>query len=79
MSDHSTGRSDIVDIAGEIRAQTECAIQFYDGTVTVWLPRSQVEIGDDGTIAIMVGAAMRERQGFVCRLDGRGTHHDGRT
>lgn len=52
MSDHSTGRSDIVDIAGEIRAQTERAIQFYDGTVMVWLPRSQVEIGDDGTIAM---------------------------
>ena len=52
MSDHSTGRSDIVDIAGEIRAQTEHAIRFYDGTVMVWLPRSQVEIGDDGTIAM---------------------------
>ena len=46
------GRSDIVDVAGEIRAQTEKAIQFYDGNVTVWLPRSQIEIGDDGTVAM---------------------------
>ena len=46
------GRSDIVDVAGEILAQTEKAIQFYDGNVTVWLPRSQIEIGDDGTVAM---------------------------
>jgi hypothetical protein len=44
------GKSDIIDIAGEI--QTEKAIQFYDGKVTVWLPRSQIEIGDDGTVAM---------------------------
>jgi hypothetical protein len=47
-----SGESDLVDIAGEIRAQTEKAIQFYDGDVTVWLPRSQIEIGDDGTVAM---------------------------
>jgi hypothetical protein len=47
-----SGRSDIVDIACEIRAQTDRAIQIYDGTVTVWLPLSQVEIGDDGTVAM---------------------------
>ncbi len=46
------GKSDLVDIAGEIRLQTEKAIQFYDGKVTVWLPRSQIEIGDDGTVAV---------------------------
>jgi hypothetical protein len=46
------GKSDLVDIAGEIRVQTEKAIQFYDGKVTVWLPRSQIEIGDDGTVAV---------------------------
>lgn len=46
------GRSDIVDVAGEIRAETDKAVQFYDGSVTVWLPRSQIEIGDDGTIAM---------------------------
>lgn len=48
----TTGRSDIVDIACEIRAQTERAIQIFDGKTTCWLPLSQVEIGDDGTVAM---------------------------
>lgn len=52
MSQRSSGRSDIVDIACEIRAETERAVQIYDGERTVWLPRSQIEIGDDGTIAM---------------------------
>lgn len=47
-----SGRSDLVDIECEIRAQTEKAVQVYDGRVTVWLPRSQIEIADDGTIAM---------------------------
>ena len=44
--------NDIVDIAGEITAETEKAVRFYDGSRTVWLPRSQIEIYDDGTIAM---------------------------
>ena len=52
MAEHGAGRSDLVDIAGEIRAQTEKAIQFYDGERTVWLPRSQIEINDDGTVTM---------------------------
>jgi hypothetical protein len=43
---------DLVDIAGEIRARTQRAIQFYDGERTVWLPLSQIEINDDGTITM---------------------------
>lgn len=46
------GRSDLVDIAGEVRAQTDKAIQFYDGDRTVWLPRSQIELNDDGTVTM---------------------------
>lgn len=42
----------LVDVAGEIKAQTGMAIQFYDGTRSVWLPRSQVEINDDGTVTM---------------------------
>jgi hypothetical protein len=52
MSTKSSGRSDLVDIACEIRAQTERAIQIFDGKITVWLPRSQIEIGDDGTVTM---------------------------
>jgi hypothetical protein len=48
---HSSGRSDIVDIACEIRAETECAVQVSDGTIKVWLPKSLVEI-EDGAVAI---------------------------
>lgn len=55
-----SGRSDIVDVAGEIRAETDKAIQFYDGSVVVWLPRSMIEIGDDGTIAMPEWLAMEK-------------------
>lgn len=43
---------DLVDIAGEIRSQTEKAIQFFDGDKAVWLPRSQIEINEDGTVTM---------------------------
>lgn len=43
---------DLIDIAGEIRAQTDKAVQFFDGDKSVWLPRSQIEINDDGTITM---------------------------
>jgi hypothetical protein len=45
-------RNELVDVAGEIRAQTDRAIQFYDGSRTVWLPRSQIEINDDDTVTM---------------------------
>jgi len=49
----TAGRSDIIDIAGEIRAETDKAIQFFDGDRTVWLPRSQIEIDAiDGAVAM---------------------------
>jgi hypothetical protein len=49
----ASGRSDIVDLEGEIRGPgTTLAVQFYDGERTVWLPRSQIEINDDGTISL---------------------------
>jgi hypothetical protein len=37
------GNSDLHDIAGEIRGETEKAWRFYDGKVTCWLPKSQCE------------------------------------
>jgi hypothetical protein len=46
-------RSDLVDIAGEIRAETDKAFCFHDGIRTVWLPKSQCEWdADDGTMAM---------------------------
>lgn len=43
---------DLVDIAGECRAQTEKAVQFFDGDKLVWLPLSQIEVNDDGTVTM---------------------------
>ena len=34
---------DIIEIAGEVQGETASAWWFYDGAVTVWLPKSQVE------------------------------------
>jgi hypothetical protein len=36
-------RSDLVDIAGELRGETDRAYRFYDGTRMVWIPKSQCE------------------------------------
>lgn len=45
--------SDLVDIAGEIRGETDSAYRFFDGTRAVWLPKSQVEWdADDKTMAM---------------------------
>jgi hypothetical protein len=37
----------IIEIAGELRAETEKAYQFFDGSKTVWLPKSQSEWSAD--------------------------------
>ena len=34
---------ELVDITGEIQGETEKAYRFYDGKVTVWLPKSQCQ------------------------------------
>lgn len=49
----SGGKSDLVDIAGEVQGETAAAYRFYDGARTVWLPRSQCEWNpDDKTMAM---------------------------
>jgi mannose-6-phosphate isomerase-like protein (cupin superfamily) len=48
----TAGRSDLVDIAGEVRGETDNAWRFFDGTRTVWLPKSQVEVSSDGTVTM---------------------------
>ncbi len=41
-----------VDIECEIRARSELAVMIYDGTKTVWIPRSEIICAqtDDGQI-----------------------------
>ena len=36
-------KSDLVNIAGQLRHETEKAYLFYDGVRAVWLPKSQCE------------------------------------
>lgn len=53
------GRSDLIDIAGELRMEREKVIAIYDGTDDengreqwTWLPKSLVEDNGDGTFAM---------------------------
>ncbi|MGI9489157.1 MAG: hypothetical protein ACR2RF_25380 [Geminicoccaceae bacterium] len=42
-----------MDIAGELRHETEKAFLIFDGTKEVWLPKSKVEYDEgDGTFAM---------------------------
>lgn len=34
-------QSEPIEIAGEVRSESERAYQFFDGVRTVWLPKSQ--------------------------------------
>lgn len=53
--------SDLVDIGGEVRAETEKAYRFFDGTRTVWLPKSQCEWDEtDKTMAMPEWLAMEK-------------------
>ena len=47
-----SGKSDIIDIAADIKAETPKAWLLYDGSTEAWVPKSQVEKGDDGTFAM---------------------------
>jgi hypothetical protein len=42
----------LVEIAAEIRHETERAYLLFDGTREVWLPKSQVQDNGDGTFTM---------------------------
>lgn len=48
----TAGKTRLVDIAGELRRETEKAIMIFDGDKEVWLPKSQVEDNGDGTFTM---------------------------
>lgn len=54
----ASGESNIVDIACELRHQTDQAFLIFDGTKNVWVPKSQVEDNRDGTFAMPEWLAM---------------------
>lgn len=48
----TSGRSDLIGIAAEMRRETDAALLLFDGTKEVWVPKSQVEDNGDGTFAM---------------------------
>lgn len=46
-------RSNLIDIAGELQGETEKAYRFFDGTKTVWLPKSQCQWDPDEKVMTM--------------------------
>lgn len=44
--------SPLIEIAAEIRHETDNAYLLFDGTRTAWVPKSQVENNEDGTFTM---------------------------
>lgn len=55
-------RSDLVDIAGELRHETERAFLLFDGARTVWLPKSQVEHHPQDGVFVMPEWLAKEKE-----------------
>jgi hypothetical protein len=53
----------LIDIAAELRGETEKAYRLFDGIKTEWVPKSQVEDNKDGTFTMPEWLA--EEKGFV--------------
>jgi hypothetical protein len=53
----------LIDIAGELRGETEKAFRIYDGKTTEWVPKSQVEQNSDGTFTMPLWIA--QEKGFI--------------
>lgn len=52
----------LIDIAAEIKGETEKAYRIFDGKVTEWVPKSQVEY-DDGVFTMPEWLA--KEKGFI--------------
>jgi hypothetical protein len=53
----------LVEIAAQIRGETDKAFRLYDGTNTEWVPKSQVEDNGDGTFTMPEWLA--QDKGFI--------------
>jgi hypothetical protein len=56
-------KHELVDIAAELKVETNAAYRIFDGARTEWVPKSQVERNDDGTFTMPVWLATEK--GFV--------------
>lgn len=61
--DRHSQKSDLVDIAGKVRAETPKAFHLFDGKRTEWVPKSQVEDNHDGTYTMPMWLA--KEKGFI--------------
>ncbi len=52
LSEDATRKSDLVDIAAEVRRETDKAWLIFDGDREVWIPKSQAERNPDGTFTM---------------------------
>jgi hypothetical protein len=57
------GKSELIDIAVQIKGETQSAYRIYDGKKTEWVPKSQVEDNGDGTFTMPEWLAMEK--GFI--------------
>ena len=42
----------LIDIAAELKGETDKAFRLFDGSKTEWVPKSQVEKNSDGTFTM---------------------------
>lgn len=56
-------KPELIDIAAEVKAETERAYRLYDGKTTEWVPKSQVERNDNGTFTMPEWLA--QDKGFI--------------
>jgi hypothetical protein len=45
-------KRELIDVAAQVRGETEKALRLYDGTRTEWVPKQFVEDNRDGTFAM---------------------------
>lgn len=57
------GKRELVDIAAEIKGESDKAWRIYDGAKTEWVPKSQVEKNEDGTFTMPEWLA--QEKGFI--------------
>ena len=55
-------RKELCDIACEIQGETPLAYRFFDGKITVWLPKSQCEWDPDEKVMTMPEWLAKEKE-----------------
>jgi hypothetical protein len=56
-------KSELFDVAAEVRGETDKALRLFDGNKTEWVPKSQIEVNGDGTFTMPLWLA--KDKGFV--------------